>query len=64
VRVGRPTNIAETTRDRWKAATAGRPRPLEGYVVVLGIYGMLVALTAVLAGRGDGGNPAMQRAAP
>lgn len=42
--------VAERARREADAYRGDNPRPLEGYSVVLGIYGLLVTLTAVLAG--------------
>ncbi len=41
--------VAERARREADAYRGDNPRPLEGYAVVLGIYGVLVALTAVVA---------------
>jgi hypothetical protein len=41
--------VAERARQEADAYRGDNPRPLEGYAVVLGIYGSLVALTAVVA---------------
>lgn len=41
--------MAERARREADAYRGDNPRPLEGYSVVLGIYGLLVALTGVLA---------------
>jgi uncharacterized protein DUF1360 len=41
--------VAERARREADAYRGDNPRPLEGYAVVLGIYGMLVALAGVLA---------------
>ena len=41
--------VAERARREADAYRGDNPRPLAGYLVVLGIYGTLVAVTAVLA---------------
>lgn len=41
--------VAERARREADAYRGDNPRPLEGYTVVLGVYGVLVTLTAVLA---------------
>lgn len=41
--------VAERARREADAYRGDNPRPLEGYTVVLAIYGALVALTAVIA---------------
>jgi hypothetical protein len=41
--------VAERARREADAYRGDNPRPLEGYTVVLGVYGMLVALAGVLA---------------
>ena len=41
--------MAERARREADAYRGDSPRPLEGYSVVLGVYGLLVALTGVLA---------------
>jgi hypothetical protein len=41
--------VSERARREADAYRGQNPRPLEGYVVVLGIYGALVALTAMVA---------------
>ena len=41
--------VAERARQEANVYRGDNPRPLEGYAVVLGIYGGLVALTAVVA---------------
>ncbi|OBK43829.1 DUF1360 domain-containing protein [Mycobacterium sp. 1081908.1] len=41
--------VAERARREADAYRGDNPRPLEGYSVVLGVYGLLVALTGALA---------------
>ncbi|MCV7379570.1 hypothetical protein BST11_11495 [Mycobacterium alsense] len=41
--------VAERARQEADAYRGDNPRPLEGYTAVLGIYGLLVTLTAVIA---------------
>jgi len=41
--------VAERARREADAYRGDNPRPLEGYTVVLGVYGVLVALAGVLA---------------
>lgn len=41
--------VAERARREADAYRGDNPRPLEGYLVVLGVYGIVVALTALVA---------------
>jgi hypothetical protein len=41
--------VADRARREADAYRGDSPRPLEGYTVVLGVYGLLVTLTAVIA---------------